>query len=264
MRVSASPTSSPAASTTPTAPASACGDVVIGAGAPIVVMAGPCAVESREQLMATARWVKREGATDPAWRRLQAAHLALRLPGPGGRRASSSWPRSREETGLPIVTEVTDPADVPVFERLRRHAPGRRPEHAELRAAQGRRPEPASRCCSSAACRRPSRSGSWPPSTSSPSGNPNVVLVRARHPDASRRPPATRSTSPPCRCSGSGPTCRSWSTRRTARATGRWSGRWPWPAPPRAPTGSSSRSTPIRPRPGPTPSSRSPSPSSAT
>ena len=37
-------------------------DVEIGPGCPLVVMAGPCSVESREQLLATARWVKREGA----------------------------------------------------------------------------------------------------------------------------------------------------------------------------------------------------------
>ena len=39
------------------------GGVAIGAGAPVAVMAGPCAVESREQILATAHWVKREGAT---------------------------------------------------------------------------------------------------------------------------------------------------------------------------------------------------------
>ena len=36
--------------------------VELGLGQELVVMAGPCAVESREQLMETARCVKREGA----------------------------------------------------------------------------------------------------------------------------------------------------------------------------------------------------------
>ena len=39
------------------------GSVEIGAGSPLRVMAGPCSVESREQISATARWVRREGAS---------------------------------------------------------------------------------------------------------------------------------------------------------------------------------------------------------
>src|SRR5215831_15700800 len=38
------------------------GNIDVGAGNPLRMMAGPCAVESQEQLLATARWVKREGA----------------------------------------------------------------------------------------------------------------------------------------------------------------------------------------------------------
>ena len=42
---------------------------------------------------------------------------------------------AREETGLPIVTEVIDPREVePVLERGR--APDRRPQHAELHPAR--------------------------------------------------------------------------------------------------------------------------------
>ena len=47
--------------------------IKIGDGTP-VVMAGPCAVESREQLMETAELVKSR-------RRVQAAHIALRISG---------------------------------------------------------------------------------------------------------------------------------------------------------------------------------------
>src|SRR3989442_1912623 len=38
------------------------GEVDIGLGSGLVMMAGPCSVESRNQLMTTARTVKREGA----------------------------------------------------------------------------------------------------------------------------------------------------------------------------------------------------------
>ena len=63
-------------------------------GREFVVMAGPCSVESREQLLRTAderRRVRRHAA---ARRRLQAAHLAVRLPGPGRRRARTCWTRA--------------------------------------------------------------------------------------------------------------------------------------------------------------------------
>ena len=60
------------------------GGVAIG-GRGFAVIAGPCAVESREQTANTAREVKAAGAVGPARRRLQAAHQPLRLPGP--------WPR---------------------------------------------------------------------------------------------------------------------------------------------------------------------------
>src|SRR6478609_6772361 len=90
-------------------------DVVIGAGAPIVVMAGPCAVESREQLTATARWVKREGATilrGGAFKPRSSPYAFQGMEVEGLKLLASV----RDEVGLPIVTEVTNPADVPVFE----------------------------------------------------------------------------------------------------------------------------------------------------
>ena len=91
-------------------------DVVIGAGAPLVVMAGPCAVESREQVLATARWVKREGATmlrGGAYKPRTSPYAFQGL----GVEGLKLLAEVREETGLPIVTEVTDPRDVEVFEQ---------------------------------------------------------------------------------------------------------------------------------------------------
>ena len=40
---------------------------------------------------------------------------------------------------LKLVTEVMDVSQIELIERLRRHAPGRRAEHAELHAARGAR-----------------------------------------------------------------------------------------------------------------------------
>ena len=45
----------------------------------------------------------------------------------------------REETGLPFVTEVVDAHDVDLVVVVRRHAAGRHPQHAELRAVAGGR-----------------------------------------------------------------------------------------------------------------------------
>ena len=91
------------------------GDVKIGGPEPIV-MAGPCAVESREQLLATARAVKKAGArvlrggaykprTSPySFQGLETVGLELLA-------------EARAETGLPIITEVLDPADLPAVVR---------------------------------------------------------------------------------------------------------------------------------------------------
>jgi len=91
------------------------GDVVIGGGR-TVVMAGPCAVESEEQLMATAQAVKAAGAhilrggafkprTSPySFRGLEEKGLQI-------------LKAAREETGLPIITEVMAVRDVELVAR---------------------------------------------------------------------------------------------------------------------------------------------------
>jgi len=88
------------------------GGVLIG-GENLVVMAGPCAVESREQLLESARIVKAGGAqflrggafkprTSPyAFQGLEEKGLELLA-------------EAREKTGLKIVTEVMDVQSVPV------------------------------------------------------------------------------------------------------------------------------------------------------
>jgi 3-deoxy-7-phosphoheptulonate synthase len=92
------------------------GNVEIGAGAPLAVIAGPCAVESREQVLATARWVKREGATLMRGGAFKPRSSPYAFQGLGVE-GLELLAESRDETGLPVVSEITDPADVEVFDR---------------------------------------------------------------------------------------------------------------------------------------------------
>jgi 3-deoxy-7-phosphoheptulonate synthase len=91
------------------------GNVEIGAGAPVAVIAGPCAVESREQVLATARWVKREGATVMRGGAFKPRSSPYAFQGLGVE-GLKLLAEAREETGLPVVSEITDPADVAVFD----------------------------------------------------------------------------------------------------------------------------------------------------
>jgi 3-deoxy-7-phosphoheptulonate synthase len=54
-------------------------DKVVG-GEHLIIMAGPCSVESREQILESARGVKERGAGCPAGWGVQAPHLAPHLP----------------------------------------------------------------------------------------------------------------------------------------------------------------------------------------
>jgi 3-deoxy-7-phosphoheptulonate synthase len=84
-------------------------------GEKIVVIAGPCSVESREQLLSVARSVKasvasmlRGGAFKP--RTLPYSFQGLGLDG------LKLLAEARDETGLPVVTEVMAPENVVVVE----------------------------------------------------------------------------------------------------------------------------------------------------
>lgn len=86
------------------------GDVRIG-GEEIVVMAGPCAVESREQLLETAEAVKRAGAhilRGGAFKPRTSPYSFQGL----GKEGLEYLAEARALTGMPIVTEVVSPADV--------------------------------------------------------------------------------------------------------------------------------------------------------
>ena len=91
-------------------------DVPIGLGEELVVVAGPCSVESREMLLDTARWVRHQGATmlrGGAFKPRTSPYTFQGL----GQPALEILAEAREETGLGIISEITDPADIPLFEQ---------------------------------------------------------------------------------------------------------------------------------------------------
>ncbi|MFH1520743.1 MAG: 3-deoxy-7-phosphoheptulonate synthase [Candidatus Micrarchaeota archaeon] len=85
------------------------GDVKIGQG--FTIIAGPCSVESEEQLLETARAVKEAGADmlrGGAFKPRTSPYAFQGL----GLRGLKILEKARDETGLPIVTEVIDTRDV--------------------------------------------------------------------------------------------------------------------------------------------------------
>lgn len=68
--------------------------VIVG-GNEVVIMAGPCSVESREQILLSAKQVKGGGRKVSARWRIQAPQLAIQLPG-HGRGRSKIAPRSQQ------------------------------------------------------------------------------------------------------------------------------------------------------------------------
>jgi len=82
-------------------------------GGQLVVMAGPCAVESHDQLLETARAVKEAGAQvlrGGAFKPRTSPYSFQGLGEKGLRLLAAA----REETGLPVVTEVMGPQMVPL------------------------------------------------------------------------------------------------------------------------------------------------------
>jgi len=86
--------------------------VAVG-GRQVVVMAGPCAVESREQMLETARAAKKAGATvlrGGAFKPRTSPYSFQGLGEEGLRLLAEA----RADTGLPVVTEVMEPRLVPL------------------------------------------------------------------------------------------------------------------------------------------------------
>jgi 3-deoxy-7-phosphoheptulonate synthase len=77
----------------------------------IVVMAGPCAVESREQILNSARLVKMAGGSilrGGAYKPRTSPYSFQGL----GEEGLKYLAEARDETGLPIITELTDPRNL--------------------------------------------------------------------------------------------------------------------------------------------------------
>jgi 3-deoxy-D-arabinoheptulosonate-7-phosphate synthase (EC 2.5.1.54) len=90
-------------------------DVEIG-GEKIVVAAGPCAVESEEQVETVAKAVKRAGASllrGGAFKPRTSPYSFQGL-GEGGLKILR---KVSDEVGLPIVTEIMDARDLPLFKQ---------------------------------------------------------------------------------------------------------------------------------------------------
>ncbi len=86
------------------------GDAVIGGPKP-VIMAGPCSVEDEEQMVSTAKAVKAAGATilrGGAFKP-RTSPYSFRGMGEDGLKLLQT---AKQETGLPIITEVMSTADV--------------------------------------------------------------------------------------------------------------------------------------------------------
>ena len=90
------------------------GDVRVG-GKELVIAAGPCAVESLEQILTVARGVKEAGAhllRGGAFKPRTSPYSFQGL----GEEGLKILAAAREETGLPVVTEVLDPEGVDLVE----------------------------------------------------------------------------------------------------------------------------------------------------
>ncbi|KYH33038.1 3-deoxy-7-phosphoheptulonate synthase [Neomoorella mulderi] len=84
------------------------GDLTVG-GRHVQIIAGPCAVESREQLLETAMAVREAGATmlrGGAYKPRSSPYSFQGLAAKG----LEFLAEAREVTGLPVVTEIMDPA----------------------------------------------------------------------------------------------------------------------------------------------------------
>jgi 3-deoxy-7-phosphoheptulonate synthase len=82
-------------------------------GKTVVVMAGPCAVESREQILESAQAVSKAGAKMLRGGAFKPRTSPYSFQGLG-EKGLRYLAQAREETGLPVVTEVMAPEQVPL------------------------------------------------------------------------------------------------------------------------------------------------------
>lgn len=91
------------------------GNTHIGPGT-MTVMAGPCAIESKDQLLETAFAVKKAGATFIRGGAYKPRTSPYSFQGMGTAGLDLLM-EARKQTGLPIVTEIMDPRMAELFER---------------------------------------------------------------------------------------------------------------------------------------------------
>ena len=89
------------------------GNTQIGGGS-LTVMAGPCSVESEEQVVAIAKAVKASGATMLRGGAFKPRTSPYSFQGLG-EEGLEYLKVARQETGLPIVTELMDLSQLPLF-----------------------------------------------------------------------------------------------------------------------------------------------------
>ena len=92
------------------------GGVKIGAGGDVVVISGPCSVENREQISLIARMVKQSGAKilrGGAFKPRTSPYSFQGLREDGLRLLAEA----RDETGLPVITEIMDARDLGLLEK---------------------------------------------------------------------------------------------------------------------------------------------------
>ncbi len=90
------------------------GNTVIGGGS-LTVMAGPCSVESEEQMISVARSVKEAGATILRGGAFKPRTSPYSFQGLG-KEGLELLKLAGKETGLPIVTEIMEISQLPLFE----------------------------------------------------------------------------------------------------------------------------------------------------
>src|SRR6266404_4737006 len=94
----------------------AIGGVQLGENEEVVLISGPCSVESRDQIFSIARTVKKSGAKilrGGAFKPRTSPYSFQGLREDGLRFLAEA----RAETGLPVITEIMDPRDLPVIEK---------------------------------------------------------------------------------------------------------------------------------------------------
>jgi len=134
-------------------------------GPEVIAMAGPCSVESPEQVSAVARSVAASGARVLRGGAFKPRTSPYSFQGHG--EEALRWMRAAaDENGMAVISEVMDPRQIEMMMRYVDclQVGARNVQNFDLLKELGRC---ASRCCSSAGCPPPSRSGCSRPSTCS-------------------------------------------------------------------------------------------------